>query len=117
MLNKRENFIMATMNGIDYKIKMGMAVADKLFETYITDPSLLSNPINRELYPIIWGLQNSENTLPEGFGKEMLMDWIDDMEEVEYEEIHSFTQKCLGFYEVELNTKAEKMMNKAEETK
>jgi hypothetical protein len=111
MIPQKQNYIECNIGGQSRKIKMAMETSMKVAEWYLNEPLELFNPILRSLKAVYFGIDREENNLPDDFDEKMLIDWIDDMPQEEWDKIDEFTSRALGFMVAAINEKAEKMMD------
>lgn len=106
---QRQNYIEVTIGGRVRKIKMAMEASEKITNWLISDPQGVYNPYTRLVKAIMAGIDRKENDLPSDFNESMLMDWIDDMEQKECDEMSTFVEEALGFIVATTNSKLEKI--------
>jgi len=108
---QNQNYMEVNLGGQLRKVKMGMATYQKVATWLLEDPQGIFNPVTRPLKAVFFGLQHSANALPKDFNEETLMDWIDDMEQSEWDALEVFAEESMGFMLATINQKAERMEN------
>lgn len=102
------------IGGAIRKLKVGMWTSKRVADWYMKDPESTYNPIERELKILYFGLDYPENNVPEGFNELVVSDWIDQMEQSEYDKMMPFAMEALGFMVATINEKADKMFQQAQ---
>jgi hypothetical protein len=89
------NEIKIVMGGEDRTLRFSM-ISTKKFIADAKDPSfqaILNSSVDLVMYLIDLGLRNK----PEGYSKDLLEEWVDDMDFSEYEKAKDFSLQAMGF--------------------
>lgn len=109
IIPQNQNYMEVNIGGRVRKVKMGMATYQKVATWLLEDPQGIFNPVTRPLKAVFFGLQHKDNELPKDFDEEDLMDWIDAMEQAEWDALEVFAEEAMGFMLATINQKAERM--------
>ncbi len=111
MVSRKQNSIEIQIGGGVQTFKFGMQAQERFTEIIQSQKNgaegLMSNvtSVIGVLFEI--GLNNSKNTLPENFNKEMVFDWIDEMDDSEFEKAKEFAFQAMGFTVDEMKRNAQ----------
>lgn len=114
MVPNYQNYMDVNIGGQPRKLKVGMWTAKRVADWYMSDPESTYNPMDRQLKMLYFGLDYPENNVPEGFNEMVVAEWIDDMEQEEYEKMRAFAMQALGFIVATIDKEAERMFGQVE---
>lgn len=110
MISRRQNSIQVSIGGSIKTMKFGMQAQERFTEIIQSQKDgangFMSNitSVLGTLFEI--GLKNSKNELPENFNKEMVFDWIDEMDDEQFEIAKEFAFQAMGFTVEEMKRNA-----------
>ena len=103
-----KNELKVNMGGEERTLRYSMISSQKLTSDIQSEgfaERVFSNSVSMAIYLIGLGLRNK----PENYSEELLMEWIDDMEQEEYDKAAEFAMQAMGFMIERERTAAKKL--------
>lgn len=105
------NTIEVNIGGKVRYVKVGMMAMQFIGELVVKEPEILYNPIKRVVKVLQFCLNaNPKNEMPKDQPEEQFYDWLDDMDQEEWEKVETFISTALVFTVQTLNQKMESLL-------